>query len=418
MMKTLIRLCSGLVLLLATLGSPAAAPVNDHFTNRTVLSGNWLVVTGSVVGATRESQHEVAVGPEIAARTIWWSWTAAEPLAVTVLLESFTPLPYSSWYYETLGIWLPPDLSSGFPTNRSSAYPWLVTALQLYPPAPTSSETFHAPAGTTYQIQMNSTLANDFRFWLIATNVPLILEQPRGVTAAPGASALFTVFATGIRPLGYQWRFNGTNLPGKTAPMLALTNVSPSQAGSYSVVVSNVTGMKLSDAAALNVPTQEAPSQLAALRPVAASRFEFQLCGEGGRFYRIESTTNLVNWLPETSFIDPHSQFLISSVVFASNSCSALGIQMDSPRKFFRAQRYVPANEICNLSLKKIRVAKEMWARENKKANSNTPVITDLLPYYDGGEPDNCPSGGWYAYRWVNGVPTCSVTNHVLEEPR
>jgi alpha-tubulin suppressor-like RCC1 family protein len=52
--------------------------------------------------------------------------------------------------------------------------------------------------------------------------------------------------ATGAQPLSYQWRFNGTNIVGATRPMLAFPRFTPSQAGAYSVIVSNALGVTLS----------------------------------------------------------------------------------------------------------------------------------------------------------------------------
>ncbi len=39
--------------------------------------------------------------------------------------------------------------------------------------------------------------------------------------------------------LTYQWQFNGASLPGQTNHLLVLSNAQPSQAGAYSVIISN-----------------------------------------------------------------------------------------------------------------------------------------------------------------------------------
>lgn len=51
----------------------------------------------------------------------------------------------------------------------------------------------------------------------------------------------------------YQWRFNGSNIPGATGSSLTLSNVTMAQAGPYSVVVSNALGGTISSAAQLVV---------------------------------------------------------------------------------------------------------------------------------------------------------------------
>jgi hypothetical protein len=68
---------------------------------------------------------------------------------------------------------------------------------------------------------------------------PSILTQPQSQTVRPGANITLTVLAAGSTPLHYQWRYNGANVPGATTAALYLTNIQPSQAGNYSVVITN-----------------------------------------------------------------------------------------------------------------------------------------------------------------------------------
>jgi hypothetical protein len=55
---------------------------------------------------------------------------------------------------------------------------------------------------------------------------PSITTQPTNQTVTVGGAATFSVTTTGLLPLNYQWRFNGTNLSGATNTSLRLTNVS------------------------------------------------------------------------------------------------------------------------------------------------------------------------------------------------
>ena len=68
-----------------------------------------------------------------------------------------------------------------------------------------------------------------------------------------GSNAVFNVVASGTEPLGYQWQFNGTNLPNATNALLTLTNVTFNQSGAYRVVVSSLLGTATSPAATLSV---------------------------------------------------------------------------------------------------------------------------------------------------------------------
>ena len=85
---------------------------------------------------------------------------------------------------------------------------------------------------------------------------PSIASEPSDFVATNGASASFTVAATGTEPLTYQWFFNQTNeLAGATGTNLDLTALTPAQAGHYSVVVSNQVGTLRSREALLTILT-------------------------------------------------------------------------------------------------------------------------------------------------------------------
>ena len=66
-----------------------------------------------------------------------------------------------------------------------------------------------------------------------------ILDPLLGQSVIGGVNVTFTAPVTGTAPLYFQWQFNGTNLPGATQRTLALTNVSPANAGGYTVVVTS-----------------------------------------------------------------------------------------------------------------------------------------------------------------------------------
>lgn len=82
---------------------------------------------------------------------------------------------------------------------------------------------------------------------------PAITSDPEKTTASAGTSARFTVGATGSVPLSYQWLVNGSPLAGATQATLNLPNVKLSDAGTYSVVVSNPFGSKTSIGVPLTV---------------------------------------------------------------------------------------------------------------------------------------------------------------------
>lgn len=81
---------------------------------------------------------------------------------------------------------------------------------------------------------------------------PVITNQPVAQSGLPGSTVTFTVGASGPN-LSYQWRKDGTNIPGATASSLTLVNVQPSNNGNYTVFVSNPNGSVLSSTANLVV---------------------------------------------------------------------------------------------------------------------------------------------------------------------
>jgi len=82
---------------------------------------------------------------------------------------------------------------------------------------------------------------------------PFITAQPTNFTVLAGGTANFSVTAGGTPPLSFQWRFNGTNLPGATSATLSVPNAQVSNQGDYSVVIGNPYGSATSSNAVLTV---------------------------------------------------------------------------------------------------------------------------------------------------------------------
>ncbi len=82
---------------------------------------------------------------------------------------------------------------------------------------------------------------------------PSITTQPQSMTNIVGTGGSFNVAASGTAPLSYQWRLNSANLAGATGTSLAFASVQTTNAGSYTVVVTNVAGALTSGVATLTV---------------------------------------------------------------------------------------------------------------------------------------------------------------------
>src|SRR5262249_48577788 len=140
-------------------------------------------------------------------------------------------------------------------------------------------ESVFLPVGTTGNFQVtvtassinsigvpNSTNALLQDFALVIYNMgvpPSVTSQPANQTAFQGDSATFSITSLGSSPFFYRWQLNGAPISGATSSTLVLTNVSPLQAGLYSVVVSNAFGSITSSNATLTViPTVPLPLAL------------------------------------------------------------------------------------------------------------------------------------------------------------
>lgn len=88
---------------------------------------------------------------------------------------------------------------------------------------------------------------------LAVTNPPTITSQPQSQTVYALTNAQFNATVVGTPPLFYQWSLNGTNISGATSSTLTVSNVSPSDLGFYSVVVTNGFGLVTSSNALLSM---------------------------------------------------------------------------------------------------------------------------------------------------------------------
>lgn len=102
---------------------------------------------------------------------------------------------------------------------------------------------------------------------------PAITKQPADQAALAGQPVSFTVAATGAAPLKYQWRENGMDIDGATAPSLAIpAALLPDCGASFTVTVTDSTGSTTSNPAMLTVPP--APGAPVMLKNVGRQRVQ------------------------------------------------------------------------------------------------------------------------------------------------
>jgi hypothetical protein len=184
--------------------------------------------------------------------------------------------------------------------------------------------TFAATAGTQYWVVImgigcatgNATI----NYSLTAT--PIFTAQPVSQTLATGSRLLLSATVVGAPTLSYQWRLNGTNLPGATASSLTIASFQARNQGNYSLVASNLYGTNLSVSASvlLNDPKFVSYSK-------SGSTFSAQFVGSARSNYVFESSVNLRNWTPIRT-----NSSAIGIINFSDTAAAGVG-------KFYRARR-------------------------------------------------------------------------------
>jgi hypothetical protein len=100
---------------------------------------------------------------------------------------------------------------------------------------------------------------------------PFVISQPTNQTVTLGSNAVMSITAGGSVPLSYQWIFNGTPLSGATRSSLQFPSIQTSNAGVYSVIVSNATGFVVSSTnAVLTLIYPPAPIRITGTNGVSA----------------------------------------------------------------------------------------------------------------------------------------------------
>jgi pectinesterase len=82
---------------------------------------------------------------------------------------------------------------------------------------------------------------------------PIILAQPQSVTAERGRKVSFSVKVAAVPEASYQWLWNGKPIGGSTTRTLSIEAASPTDAGEFSVAMTNPSGSVTSQKVTLTV---------------------------------------------------------------------------------------------------------------------------------------------------------------------
>lgn len=198
--------------------------------------GNYTVTVRNDLDSTTSNGAVIsvvaaAVAPTISAQPAGQNVTVGGPASFTVVAAGTAPLTYQ-WFKD------------GTRIAGATSATLTVSNVQV------------ANAGV-YTVTVTNTAGSvTSNAAALAVNViapPGISTQPGSQSARAGAAVVFTVAANGTGPLGYQWRKDGTAISGATSASLTLGNIQSSDAGAYTVVVTNAAGSITSSAATLTI---------------------------------------------------------------------------------------------------------------------------------------------------------------------
>jgi autotransporter-associated beta strand protein len=121
---------------------------------------------------------------------------------------------------------------------------------------------------------------------------PTVIQQPQPQTILIGQNASFSANAVGTQPLSYQWYLNAnTPVTGAQAKTLTLVNTTASNAGDYTLVVTNLYGSTTSAVAALTLlPPPALSSQ------ITSSGYQLSSVTIPGITFEVQASTDLTNW--------------------------------------------------------------------------------------------------------------------------
>jgi hypothetical protein len=240
---------------------PPGPPENDNFAKATVIgqldANNKATLTGFNTLASKETGEPNHAG-NAGGRSVWWKWTAPASGPVTIDCRG-------SYFDTTLGVYTGTGVGSlTMIASNDDIDRGVVQA---------STVTFTATTGTVYYVAVDGFDADTGGITLnlalspVGGTKPTITAQPFSLTTVVGNNVTLSVTATaGTSTLSYQWYFNDAAIAGATSATLSLSNVTMTNAGTYTVVVMNEAGLVTSNPATLTVtapivvPPTPAPS--------------------------------------------------------------------------------------------------------------------------------------------------------------
>ena len=221
------------------------AQVPEAYFFNAVQGVTYYFAIDGVAGATGKVELTVptiaATPPSITTQPVGLALTPGVDAYLQVVAAGSSPIFYQ-WYRN--GVALP---------NSTSA------SCHIYNPHAVDAGYYHVVVSNSWGTITSNSVTVTF-----PTPVgPTITEQP-GPQRLPlgNGTTQFRVKATGEGTLTYQWRLNGTPIPGATKDTLTISNAKSSDFGTYTVVITDAKGSITSNGAELSVLENANPPQI------------------------------------------------------------------------------------------------------------------------------------------------------------
>jgi hypothetical protein len=208
----------------------ASAALADAGTYTLVATNSQGSATSNAATLTVNGGPAPIVAPVITTQPTSRTVAAGSQVSFTAVATG-TPTPTLQWF------------------RNSVALPGAITATF------TLASAALADAGSYTLVATNSfgSVTSNAATLTVTSSPPSLSAQPANIVQAVGTAASLSVVASGSPT--FQWRKNGTNIPGATAATLAFASLAAADTASYDVVVTNTAGTVTSNAATVVVAT-------------------------------------------------------------------------------------------------------------------------------------------------------------------
>jgi hypothetical protein len=212
-------------------------PADGYYLSRVEL---WSIGNNARVWAALDDLAVIADlnPPEVLSQPVGVGVTAGNPFSLSVEASGSDPLSYQ-WRKDGVAI------------EGATSATYSVASAQLSDTGPYDCVVSNGAGEVISNVAVVSVTA--------AAQPPEVTQDPPDTTVNEGAALSLSATVTGTGPLSYQWRKDGADIEGATGASLEIGEVQLSDAGSYTVFITNAQGSTESGAAVLTVNAVIAP---------------------------------------------------------------------------------------------------------------------------------------------------------------